>query len=162
MLTTLLTLLSGGLGGLLRFVPEVFKLFTDKRDRDHEYRMTLLQLDIDKARAQQNIDLVHAQGDVALNTGEMQAYAEAIKSQGQMTGVKWVDALNQSVRPIVTYWWMTLFTVYKICLIVAACYWWTSLGDFVSKLWTEHDSGVLAMLLGFWFVDRAIRRQQGR
>ena len=162
MLSTILTLLGGGLGGLLRFVPEILKLFTDQRDRDHEYRMTQLQLDIDKARAAQAIDLVHAQSEAAQATSEMQAYIEAIKGQGQMSGVPWVDALNQSVRPVVTYWWMSLFTVYKIATVVAACLAWTSLDDFLPKLWTVQDAGVLSMILGFWFVDRAIRKQQGK
>jgi len=162
MLTTLLTLFGGGLGGLLRFVPEILKLFTDQRDRDHEYRMTQLQLQIDKARADQAIDLVHAQGAMAAQAGELAAFAEAIKSQGQMTGVPWIDALNQSVRPVITYWWMALFTVYKTATIVAACLAWTSLDDFIAKLWTVQDAGILAMILGFWFVDRSIRKQQGR
>lgn len=162
MLTTILTLLGGGLGGLLRFVPEIIKLFTEQRDRDHEYRMTQLQLEIDKARAGQAIDLVHAQGDMALQTGEMQAYVEAIKGQGQMTGVPWIDALNQSVRPMVTYWWMLLFTAYKIANLAAVALHWTSLDDFIQRLWTVQDAGILSMILGFWFVDRAIRRQQGR
>ena len=162
MITTLLTLLGGGLGGLLRFVPEILKLFTDSKDRDHEYRMTTLQLEIDKARAAQGIDLVHAQGDVALQSGEMQAYIEAIKGQGKITGVAWVDALNASVRPVITYWWMTLFTIYKAATIVAACMAWTTLDDFISKLWTAQDAGILAMILGFWFVDRALRKQAGR
>jgi len=162
MLTTLLTLLGGGLGGLLRFVPEILKLFTDQRDRDHEYRMTQLQLDIDKARAQQGIDLVHAQGEAAAAVGEMQAYLEAIKGQAQLTGLKWVDALNQSVRPIVTYWWMALFTVYKLATIVAAALDWSTLDAFLAKLWTPQDAGILAMILGFWFVDRSIRKNTGR
>jgi hypothetical protein len=143
-------------------VPEIFKLFTDQRDRDHEYRMTQLQLDIDKARAAQAIDLAHATSEAAQATSEMQAYIEAIKGQGQMSGVPWVDALNQSVRPVVTYWWMSLFTVYKIATIVAACLAWTSLDDFLTKMWTAQDAGVLSMILGFWFVDRAIRKQQGK
>jgi hypothetical protein len=162
MITTLLTLFGGGLGGLLRFVPEIFKLFTDKRDRDHEYRMTELQLQIDQARATQGIDLVHAQGAAAIDAGEMQAYIEAIKGQGQITGVPWADALNATVRPVITYWWMALFTLYKTCLIIAACLAWTTLDDFIAKLWTVQDAGILAMLLGFWFVDRSIRKQQGR
>lgn len=162
MLTSLLTLIGGGLSGLLRFVPEILKLFTDARDRDHEYRMTQLQLDIDKARAAQAIDLVHAQGEVATQAGEMQAFLEAIRSQGQMTGVPWVDALNQSVRPVVTYWWMSLFTVYKVATIVAAARQWTTLDAFLAVLWTSQDAGILAMILGFWFVDRSIRKQQGK
>jgi len=162
MLTTMLTLLGGSLGGLLRFVPEILKLFTDQRDRDHEYRMTQLQLQIDKARADQAIDLVHAQGEAAAAIGEMQAYLEAIKGQAQLTGVKWVDALNQSVRPVVTYWWMALFTVYKLATIVAAALNWTDLETFLGKLWTAQDAGILAMILGFWFVDRSIRKNSGR
>lgn len=162
MLTTLLTLLGGGLGGLLRFVPEILRLCTEQRDREHEYRMTTLQLEIDKARAAQAIDLVHAQGESAQLAGEMQAYVEAIRGQGQSSGVPWVDALNQSVRPVVTYWWMALFTLYKAATIVAAWLNFTTIDVFIDRLWTAQDAGTLAMILGFWFVDRAIRRQQGR
>ena len=159
MLTTLLTLFGGGLGGVLRLVPAILKLFTDQRDRDHEYRMTQLQLEIDKERSRQAIDLAHVQGDVATQAGEMQAYIEAIKGQGQITDVPWVDALNASVRPVLTYWWMSIFTIYKIATIVAACLAWTSLDDFLLKLWTVQDAGILSMILGFWFVDRAMRKQ---
>ncbi|HEY6019158.1 MAG TPA: hypothetical protein VIY48_04440 [Candidatus Paceibacterota bacterium] len=160
MIETLLTLFGGGLGGLLRFVPEIIKFFGDKQDREHEYRMTQLQLDIDKARSEQAIDLVHANGDMAQAAGEMQAYIEAIKGQSVRSGVKWLDGLNQSVRPVVTYWWMSLFTVYKIATIYAAYLVWTTLDDFIAKLWTTQDAGVLSMILGFWFVDRAIRNQK--
>lgn len=162
MLTTLLTLFGGGLGGLLRFVPEILKLFVDKADRDHEHRMTMLQLEIDKARAEQQIDLVHAQGEVAQAIGEMQAYTEAIKAQGRKSGVRWADALSASVRPVITYWWMVLFTVYKIATITAAALQWTTLREFIDVLWTAQDAGILAMILGFWFVDRSIRKQQGQ
>lgn len=172
MLTTVLSLLGAGLGGAMRLMPEVFKLFTAKGDQAHEYKMTQLQLEIDKARAAQGIDLVHAQREAAISAGEMQArveeakgemlaYIEAIKGQSAMTGVPWVDALNQSVRPVVTYWWQLLFTVYKIATIWAACLAWTNLNDFVTKLWTAQDAGVLSMILGFWFVDRSLRKMNG-
>ncbi len=180
MLTAFLSLFGGGLGGLLRFIPEIFKLFSEGKDREHEYRMTQLQLEIDKARSDQAIDLVHAQGeedkakaaqalellrtkgDVAQDAGELQAYVEAIKGQSVMSGVPWVDALSQSVRPVLTYWWMLLFTVYKVCTITAACLKWTTLNEFINMLWTVQDAGVLAMILGFWFCDRAIRKNSGR
>lgn len=162
MITTLLTLFGGSLGGVLRFIPEIFKFFTDKSDHDHEYRMTQLQLEIDKARAGEAIDLVHAQGDMATQTGEMQAYIEAIKGQSAPSGVPWVDALSASVRPVITYWWLLIFTTYKISTIVAVCLHWTSLDDFVTKLWTIQDAGILSMILGFWFVDRAMRKNTGR
>jgi len=161
MLTTLLSLLGGGLGGLLRFVPEIMKLFTEAKDRSHELEMTRLQLEIDKGRATQALDLVHAQGDAASNAAEMQAYIEAIKGQGQMSGVPWVDAMNQSVRPVVTYWWMALFTVAKIMTIVMAVIEFSTLAVLLESVWTPQDAGILSMILGFWFVDRVFRRQQG-
>lgn len=176
MLTTIFSLLGGGLGGLLRFVPEIFKLFTEQKDRDHEYRMTQLQLDIDKARAAQAIDLVHAQGEVSQALAEMGAYTEALKSQGQMTGVPWVDALNQSVRPVVTYWWMALLSLYKVVMLVVATMelyvalkaieglagYGPALTVYADRIWTPQDAGTLAMILGFWFVDRSIRKNSGK
>ncbi len=162
MLTTILSLLGAGLGGAMRLMPEVFKLFTAKSDQAHEYKMTTLQLEIDKARAAQGIDLIHAQGEAAVSASEMQAYIEAIKGQSTMTGVPWVDALNQSVRPVVTYWWMMIFTVYKVATIWSACLAWTTLDDFISKLWTSQDAGTLSMILGFWFVDRSLRKMNGQ
>lgn len=176
MISMLITLMGGGLGGLLRFVPEIFKLFTEKKDRDHEYRMTQLQLDIDKARSAQAIDLVHAQGDMAAQAGEMTAYIGAIKGQSQPTGVAWIDALNQSVRPVITYWWMLLFTVGKVLLFVSASIELylaleavktladvsPLLGAFADKTWTIQDQATLAMIFSFWFVDRSIRKNSGK
>lgn len=162
MLSTILTLLGGGLGGFLRFVPEIIKLFTEQRDRDHEYRMTRLQLDIDKARAAQAIDLVHAQGEVATAAGELQAYIEAIRGQSQLSGVRWVDAMNASVRPVVAYWWLMLYTIAKIATVTSLISDSATLSAFVDTAWTDNDAGVLSMILGFWYCDRSLRRMSGK
>lgn len=154
----LLSLLGGGLGGALRFVPEIFKMVNAKGDREHEFRMSKLQLDIDIARSKQDIDKVHAQTEGAQITGEMTAYLEAIKSQGQITGVKWVDGLNATVRPMLTYWWMVLFSIYKGTMCYDA--WMTTAGlpEFGAKIWNADDWGVLSMIISFWFVDRVFRK----
>lgn len=153
----MVTVIGAIVGIIGRLLPEVIKLFTLKKDQDHEYRMTKLQLEIDAARASQEIDKIHANEMLEAVRGEMTAYAEAIKSQGQLTGIKWIDGLNQSVRPIVTYWWMFLFTVYKLSGIIYALIYWTSLELFLKNVWNEFDSSVLSTILGFWFVDRALR-----
>lgn len=145
--STIISLLGGGLGALLRFIPELLKIYTAKADQAHELKMTQLQLEIDRARAAQQIDLVHAQQAANEAAEQMRAYVEAIKGQSQMTGVAWIDALNQSVRPIITYWWQLLFSAYKIQDITAR-----------GLTWDEQDWGMLAMILGFWFVDRSIKK----
>jgi len=171
MIATVLSLLGGGLGGLLRILPEVFKLFTLKKDQDHEYRMTELQLKIDQARSNQDIDKVHANQSLEAVRGEMGAYIEALKGQGQMTGMKWIDGLNQSVRPVVTYWFMVIYSIGKMVFItIATIELWMGLQtaallmdklnvlkEFPAKIWTPEDAGILSMILGFWFVDRALK-----
>ena len=162
MLTTLLTILGGGLGGALRFIPEIFKIFTERSDRDHEFRMSELELKIGESRTKNQLDLVHAQGGVAISNAEAQAFVEAVKAQGKPSGVAWVDALSASVRPVITYWWMLLFTVYKGLTVYIAITEFVTLDEFAAKLWTAQDAGVLAMILGFWFVDRSIRKNTGK
>jgi hypothetical protein len=151
MITSILALLGGGLGGLLRLLPEVMKIWTSKQDNAHELEMTQLQLQIDQSRSAQQIDLVHAQGAVAEDAGEMAARIEAIKGQSVMSGVKWIDAVNQSVRPMLTYWWMLLFSAFKVDQLLK-----------VGLSWGDNDWLVLSSILSFWFVDRAIRYNSGQ
>lgn len=158
----MLALLSMLGGGLFRLLPEVLKLFSDKSDKKHELEMTRLQLEIDQARATQAIDIANAQASVAAAAGQMQALSEAIKGQAQLTGVKWVDSVNATVRPFVTYWWMILLTIHKILAVIV--YFTLSTGtlkDFNDNLWAENDWNILLSILSFWFVDRVMRTQQG-
>lgn len=163
MLTTILSLFGGGgLGAILRYIPEIMKMLNAKGDRDHEFKMTELQLKIDSARAGQALDLVHAQSDASQLSGQMEAYATAIKVQGQLTGVKWVDALNASVRPVIAYWWQGLFTAYKVTIITDAWMNFTTLKTFEQEMWTPQDAAMFSMILGFWYVDRVIRKDTGK
>jgi hypothetical protein len=148
-------------GGVFRLIPFIVDLFKAKGDRDHEYRMTQLQLEIDKARAGKQIDLAHAQAEIAANTAEMSAMVEAIKAQAAPTGIKWVDALNSSVRPILTYWWcLGLYTVHKGILVYVALVTNQALTVIAPILMNDFDRGVVGSIFGFWFVDRALRKQK--
>jgi hypothetical protein len=89
-------------GGIFRLLPELLKHLASRRDADHEYRMTELQLKIDQARAAQALDLVHAQGAAAADASELGAWADALRAQAAATGVRWVDALSSTVRPVLT------------------------------------------------------------
>lgn len=154
----ILTLLSPALGAVLRLVPEGLKLVDAKRDRDHELKMTELQLKIDQARATQAIDLVHAQSTSQQLAADTTLLLEAIAVQGQKVGVAWVDALNATVRPVVTYWLLALYATAKLVGVLLAVQvdggWLLAL----QGAYTPEDQTLLASVLGFWFVDRAIRR----
>ncbi len=155
----MLELLSLLCGGVLRLAPEFFKIFTARRDADHEYRMTQLQLEIDRARAQQNIDLAHVQGQIAADAAQMSAMIEALKVQAVPSGVKWVDALSASVRPVLTYWHcIGMYTAYKAALFSVAIDGGITWDQAILQVFTEFDKSVIGSIMSFWFVDRALRR----
>jgi hypothetical protein len=158
-----LTLLSMLGGGLFRLVPFLVDFFKAKHDAEHEYRMTELQLKIDQARATQQIDLAHAQAEIAASAGEMQALVDTIKAQGTPTGVGWVDALSATVRPFLTYYWcIGLYGSAKVIQVLVAYQAHTPLAGFVAILITEFDQQVIGSMLAFWFVDRALRKMSGK
>lgn len=144
-------------GGVLRLVPFVVDFFKQKREAEHEFRMTQLQLEIDKARASQQIDLAHAQAAIASSAGELAAWGEAIKAEGQRTGT-WIDMLSASVRPVLTYYWtVALYGGAKVIQVIVAAQTSTPLAGYLPILVTEFDRAVIGSVLSFWFVDRALR-----
>jgi hypothetical protein len=150
-------------GGVLRLIPFLVDLFKQKQDAEHEYRMTQLQLQIDQARATQQIDLAHAQAAIASAQGEMDAWASAIKAEGTKTGIGWVDAISATVRPVLTYYWCVgLYGAGKVLQVVVAWQAHSGLADYVPIVITEFDRSVIGSTLAFWFVDRALRKMQGR
>lgn len=148
-------------GGVFRIIPFIIDLFKQKKDADHEYRMTELQLKIDQQRATQQIDLAHAQAEIAANTADMQAMVAAIQAQATPTGIKWVDGLNASVRPILTYWWcIGIYTTHKVLLMYVAYNTHIAINEMAPILMNEFDRGVVGSIIGFWFVDRALRKMK--
>lgn len=155
----MIELLSLVLGGLLRLAPEVFGFLRASKEEDHEYRMTQLQLDIDKARAQQALDLAHANAAIAMDQADMQALIEGAKAQAQLTGMPRIDAINATVRPVLTYWWcMVLYTSAKAITIAVALQETQELRVLAPILVTDFDRAVIGSMLAFWFVDRSLRK----
>jgi hypothetical protein len=147
-------------GGIFRMLPELLGVFKAKRDADHEFRMTELQLKIDEARAKHALDLAHAQAEIAAAAGEMNAWAEAIRAQSTPTGIGWIDALSSSVRPVLTYWWVIiLYSGAKLLQVIVGMQAGVALADFVPILVTEFDRTVIGSILSFWFVDRSLRKR---
>jgi hypothetical protein len=157
----MIELLSMLFGGVFRLLPEVLGFFKKRTNNDHEYRMTQLQLDIDKNRASQQLDLVHANAEMQDNAMDFQALMDAIKGQSVVTGIKWIDGLSSSVRPILTYWWcMVLYTSYKLVLLYSLLNSHADLVTIAAQLITEFDRSIVGSIFAFWFVDRALRKSK--
>jgi hypothetical protein len=99
-------LLGGLLGGAFRLAPEILKWLDRKGERGHELAMQDKALEFEKLRGAQRMSEIGAGADAAWNVGAIETLREAVRTQGEKTGVRWADALSCSVRPVITYWFM--------------------------------------------------------
>lgn len=158
------TAIGGVLGGALRLAPEVLKFFDRKNERKHEITLLDKNLEADRLRGTQRENELKLTADAAQVTNGLQALMEAIRGQGQLTGVKWVDALNQSVRPVLTYGIALPYVAGKFLVFVALLWAGNALDASMVKTaidatYTGADMGILAGVLNFWFLGRVFDKR---
>ncbi len=152
------TLLGGLLGGAFRLAPEIMKWLDRKGERGHELAMQDKALEFEKLRGAQRMAEIGASADAAWNTGAIEALKAAVTAQGRPTGVRWVDALSASVRPVITYWFMGLYCTAKAAAFAAAVTAGATWGVAILNAWTEGDQALWAGVLNFWFLGRVFDR----
>jgi hypothetical protein len=157
------TLLGGLLGGAFRLAPEILKWFDRKGERGHELAMQDKALEFEKIRGAQRMAEIGASADAAWNTGAIDALRDAVRTQGEKTGVWWADALSSSVRPVITYWLMLLYCAAKTVAFVAALNAGAGWGAAVLAAWSDADQALWAGVLNFWFLGRTLdKMNRGR
>ncbi len=97
------------LGSLLGFIgaafPDFLKLFKEKADRKHELAILQLQLEQQKQGHSNRLEEIYVEADIAESKALYKTYN---------TGIRWVDALNGTVRPVVAYCFFLLYASVKI------------------------------------------------
>ena len=162
----MLDILSGGLlgsifGGVFRLAPEVLKFFDKKNERLHELNMFARQCELEQLRGQQKLAEIGAQREAAVDVGVMDAFNAAITQQAEMVKAAggWVASLSASVRPVVTYWILFIWS------FIHAWYAWSSLNSGldpteVFKLFMSPDfSALLGGTINYWFLDRTLKQR---
>lgn len=152
------TLLGGLLGGAFRLAPEILKWLDRKGERSHELAMQDKALEFEKIRGAQRMSEIGAGADAAWNVGAIETLREAVRTQGEKTGVRWADALSSSVRPVITYWFMALYCAAKTATVAAAVIGGAGWGVAILYAWTEADQALWAGVLNFWFLGRVFDR----
>lgn len=170
MILEVLAPLLGGLGGYAaRLAPEVLKFFDRKSERHHELAMEdkqaarlKVESEIDRQRAELNIRAIEAQGSAAATIGDIGVLADALKAQATPTGIAWVDALNASVRPVLTYYWCILFyTAAKTATFALMLQAKTPALAAIAALWGPGESAIASSMIAYWFADRSLRKGGG-
>lgn len=162
----MLTLLGTLLGFLTSVFPKALAFFQDKSDKAHELTLLKEQASIEANRAIQVASIVKEQAvrvaEVNHDVRELEALIDNNKSlNSNLTerdfalGLGWVDKLRASVRPVITYWWMLLYSGVKVALIIYVMSDPTlTLGDSISIVWTVDDMALFASIIAFWFGHR--------
>lgn len=150
----ILTLLSMLGGGLMRLLPEIFAFLNKKTDNAHELAMMDKQAELEKTRSSMRQEEIQTQGQVDFNLAELNALGEALKGQMQPTGIRWVDALNFLVRPMTTYFFLTMYAVAKVAMFMVAMKSGLDTWDTILKIYDAEDRSILAGILSFWFLGR--------
>lgn len=153
---------TGGIGGLVaRVVPEIFHIFTAGADRKHELEMRRLDIQAAKDGTEARIREQEAAGAAAVDSRQMDAYVEAIKAQGQRTGIWLADFLNALVRPLMAYYWMGLYAAYKLALFTTMVTSGTGVAEAVLASWTPDDTAFLGGVIGFFLPGRVFDKRAG-
>jgi len=162
----MLDILSGGIlgsifGGVFRLAPEVLKWLDKKNEREHELNMFKNQCELEAQRGQQKLSEIGAQREAAVDVGVMDAFNSAITQQAEMVKAAggWVASLSASVRPVVTYWVLFVWSFIHVWFAYNA---WIS-GDPATEVFktmmTPDFSALLAGTINYWFLDRTLSKR---
>lgn len=152
------TLFGGLLGGIFRIAPEVLKWLDRRGERAHELSMLQAEMEFAKIRG----EIAMRQAEAVMTTAELDAMSEALKEQGQTArkAGRFVAAVSALVRPLVTYWFVALYSAVKILSMVLAIEQGGDWKQIVVSSWNESDMGMLMLVLTFWFVGRVWEREK--
>ena len=159
-------LLSGGifgslLGGLFRLAPEVLKWLDKKNERQHELEMFKNQCQLEAQRGSQKLDEIGAQRAADVDTGVLDAFNSAISQQADMvkSAGGWVASLSASVRPVVTYWVIFIWSFVHLWFAWNAYISGVPAVDVFRLLMSPDLSALVAGTINYWFLDRSLLKR---
>ena len=162
----MLELLSGGifgslLGGIFRLAPEVLKFFDKKNERQHEMAMFSRQCELEQIRGQQKLAEIGAARDAAIDVGVMDAFNAAINQQAEMAKAAggWAASLSASVRPVVTYWVILLWSFVHLWFAWNAWLSGAEPREVFNTMMTADFMALVSGTINYWFLDRTLKQR---
>ena len=162
----MLDLIGGGvlgsiLGGLFRLAPEVLKFLDRKNERQHELRMFEQQCALESQRGAQRLQEIGAVHGMAVDTGVLDALKSTIDQQTEMVKAAggWVASLSASVRPVVTYWILGLWSFVHAWFAWNAWLAGAAPVEVFKTMMTADFAALVSGTLNYWFLDRTLKQR---
>ena len=148
----MISLLGSLLGFGTSFLPKVFEFFQDKSDKKHELAVMEVQIRQQKELATQKLEAVNVDADIR--------EIESLHKSMQPSGVKFIDGLRGSVRPVITYAFFGLFVFVEVSAYLALTAHGVSALDAADATFDQDTRALFAAVISFWFGGRAINRMR--
>lgn len=162
----MIELLGGGvvgslIGGLFRLAPEFLKWMDKRNERQHELAMFDRQCDLEKQKGEQKLAEIGAQREATVDAGVLTAFTAAIQQQTEMSkaaGGK-VAALAASVRPVVTYWILGLWSFVHLWFAYSGWSGGMAPNEVFKAMMTSDFAALVSGTLNYWFMDRTLAKR---
>lgn len=148
-----MTLLATLVGFISSAFPDLLKIWRDAADRKHELTILRMQMEQQAQGHMQRLEEINTQADISETRALYRTYS---------TGIRWVDALNGTVRPVLAYTFFLLYFVIK-CMQFSVVDLSDPLPWHMATLWSVEDQAIFAGIISFYFGQRAMSKvRQGR
>lgn len=147
-------------GGVSRLTQHYMETKDKQHEREHEAIMFDKQIALQAQRVEAERDLRQMDVDSVRDTGELNAMITAIQSQAteaQAAGGA-IAKLSASVRPVVSYWLLGIYTAAKFATLYLSLRDGVPLAAAVQAAYTAFDGALLGSIVSFWFADRSLRK----
>ena len=152
----MLTLLGSLMGFISSAFPDLLRLWQDHQDRKHELAILDRQMEQMRLGHAQRLEEIAVEADIA----ESKAL---YRHDSRPSGVKWVDGLRASVRPVITYAFFLLFSVVKTAaLYVLITDQGLTVVQALPQIWDPETQALFAAVMSFWFGQRALAKARGK
>jgi len=111
-----------------------------------------VQIRQQKELATQKLEAVNVDADIR--------EIESLHRSMQPSGVKFIDGLRGSVRPVITYAFFGLFIFVEVSAYLALTAQGISALDAADATFDEDTRALFAAVISFWFGGRAINRMR--
>jgi len=120
------------------------------------------QCELEKVRGSQKLAEIGAQREAAVDSGVMDAFNAAINQQTEMVKAAggWVASLSASVRPVMTYYLLLLYGVFKTATIAIGYASGQPVPELLKDAWTVDDMTLLSGVINFWILDRSLAKRK--
>lgn len=150
------------IGAISRLAPEIIAIIDKRSERKHELKMLEQNMKLTQLQNEGKLAIIDREIEGKQFESAVSALKSGIEAQARPTGIRWVDAMNATVRPVIAYWIFGLYSLAKTAQINLAMDKGVSFNDAITASWTPFDSEMLAAVVMFFFVGRIWDRYRAK